>query len=125
MSTCLRLSYYLDFPASKRITYVSEAEKFGKHALENAVKSQNDGRVAQMQFYLACVKAREIQLRMDSEGLTRTTVQIPEREVALTSLRGALVYLRTIGTMDMSVYEAMADEYLPYLGDGGPAQVAG
>lgn len=125
MSTCLRLSYYLDFPASKRVTYVSEAEKFGKHALENAIKSQNDGRVAQMQFYLACVKARQIQLRMDSEGLARPTVQLPEKEAALTSLRGALVYLRTIGTMDMSVYEAMADEYLPYLGDGGSAQAAG
>lgn len=101
------------------MTYVGEAGKFGKHALENAIKSQNDGRVAQMQFYLACVKAREIQLRLDSDNLIQPTVQLPEKEAALTTLRGALGYLRMTGTIDMSVYEAMANEYLPYLGDGG------
>lgn len=105
------------------MTYVGEAGKFGKYALDNAIKSQNDGRVAQMQFYLACVKAREIQLRLESDDSIRPTVQLPEKEAALTSLKGALGYLRMIGTMDMTVYEAMANEYLPYLGDKRSPQV--
>lgn len=100
------------------MSYVGEAGKFGKHALENAIKSRNETRVAQMEFYLACVRAREIQLRMDGDEGLRSVVLVEEKDAALVALTGATLFLRSLGVEDMPVYEAMADEYLPFLEKG-------
>ena len=107
MSTCLRLSHF-NFTSTQRMTYVHEAEKAAKRALENAIKSKNNDRVVQMQFYLTCVKAREFQLRSTVEQFQKPTPA--ERDAAAEAISVAWATLRCIENLDMSVYDAMAKE---------------
>jgi len=110
MSTCLLLSHFLNFTPQERMNYVHEAEKYAKRAVANAVKSQNNDRVVQMQFYLTCVKAREIQLKSTVTEFLSPTDE--EREDAEDAISLALVTLRSVDNLDMSPYEAMAKESL-------------
>jgi hypothetical protein len=95
------------------MTYVHDAEKFGTRALENATKSQNNDRVVQMQFYLACVKAREIQLRSTDAHFQNPTQS--ERCDAVEAISLAWATLRSIENLDMSLYDTMAMETLSQL----------
>ena len=113
MLTCLRLSYSFNFTPSQRMEYVHEVEKFGKWALENAIKSQNNDRVGQMQFYHTCVKAREIQLRSSVEQFQKPTPS--EREAAAEAISVAWATLASIENLDMSAYDDMAKETLSQL----------
>ena len=113
MTTCLRLSHFLNFTPTQRMKYIHDAEKFAKHAVEDAVKSQNTDRVVQMQFYLTCVKAREIQLKSTVHEFQRPSQS--ERDAAEDAISMALVTLRSVDKLDMSVYEVMAKETIGQL----------
>ena len=113
MSTCLRLSHFLNFTPTQQMAYVHDAEKFAKRALENAIKSQNNDRVVQMQFYLACVKAREIQLRSTGAHFQKPTPS--EKDAAVEAISLSWATLRSIENLDMSVYDAMAEENISQL----------
>ncbi|KFY96955.1 hypothetical protein V500_02248 [Pseudogymnoascus sp. VKM F-4518 (FW-2643)] len=113
-STCLRLSHSQKLTPAQRMTYVHEAEKFGKRAVETAIASQNNNRVVQMEFYLACAKAREIQLRSEDAQFECPTLD--ERNDARENISVAWVILRSVENLDMSVYDAMAKESIRQLG---------
>jgi hypothetical protein len=119
MSTCLALSHFLNFTPPQRMAYVNNAEKFAKRAFEYAVKSENNDRVVQMQFYLACAKAREIQLRSETtEQQQHREFERPtpdESEDAAEAVSVAWAMLRSIENLDMSTYDAMAKETLSQL----------
>jgi hypothetical protein len=113
MSTCLLLSHFLNFTPQERMKYVHDAEKYAKRAEANAVKSQNNDRVVQMEFYLTCVKAREIQLRSTVADFQSPTQS--ERDDAEEAITIALVKLRSVDNLDISPYEVMAKETLGQL----------
>ncbi|KAL6244844.1 hypothetical protein RBB50_008372 [Rhinocladiella similis] len=113
MSTCVALSHFLNFTPTQRMAYVNDADKFAKRALEYAIKSGNNDRVIQMEFYLACVKAREIQLRAESAEFERPTPS--EREDAAEAVSVAWALLRSVEKLDLTVYDAMAKETLGQL----------
>ncbi|KIW15832.1 hypothetical protein PV08_05882 [Exophiala spinifera] len=113
MSTCLALSHFLNFTPAQRMAYVNDADRFAKRALEYAIKSGNNDRVIQMEFYLACVKARNIQLRTDSADFESPTAS--EREDVAESVSVAWGLLRSVENLDLTVYDAMAKETLNQL----------
>src|SRR5690348_2163936 len=113
MSTCLQLSYSPNLTPTQRMRYVHDAEEFGKRALENAIKSHNNDRIVQMQFYLTCVKARKIQLRSTVEQFQTPTPS--ERDAAVEAISVAWATIRSIENLDMSVYDAMATETISQL----------
>jgi hypothetical protein len=113
-STCLRLSHSLKINPKQRMTFVREAEKFGKLALDNAIASKNNDRVVQMQFYLTCVKAREIQLRYEDTRCTAPTLS--EKDDVREAISVAWATLRSIDNLDMSLYDTMAEESISQLG---------
>jgi hypothetical protein len=113
MTTSLRLSHFLNFTPEERMAHVQRANKFGKLALENAFKTQNTDRIAQMRFYFASVKAREIQLKSSVEGFKKPTPD--ERKAAERDISDALAQLGGIKDLDMSVYDALAKETLDQL----------
>lgn len=113
MSTFLRLSHLLTFTDDERMGCIREADRCGRLAMDNAVRSQNAGRVAQMRFYLACVKAREVCLISEVDELTG--MEYSRRDEALEGMSAALSGLETIEDLDMASYEAMAREYNQHL----------
>jgi hypothetical protein len=113
MSTCLRLSHFDNFTPTQQVAYIHDAEKFAKRALDNASKSQSNDRVVQMEFYLTCVKAREIQLRSTVAHFERPTVS--ERDAAVEAISVAWATLGSLENLDMSVYDAMAKETISQL----------
>ena len=116
MSTCLALSHFPNFTPTQRMEYVNNAEKFAKRALDHAVKSENNDRIVQMHFYLACVKAREIQLRSDpGEQHEFERPSSAERDDVAEKVSVAWAMLRSIENLDMSAYNAMAKETLAQL----------
>jgi hypothetical protein len=119
MSTSLRLSHMLTLSPEERMNYIREADRYGKLALENALKSQHSGRVAQMMFYLACVKAREVCLTSELDDAADAVIS--KRDEAMKAISSALAELRGVEDLDMAIYEAMAREYTHSLTDGlGP-----
>lgn len=113
MSTCLLLSHFLNFTPQERMKYIHDAEKYAKRAEANAIKSQNNDRVVQMEFYLRCVKAREIQLRSTVSEFQRPTQS--ERDDAEEAILVALVKLRSVDNLDVLPYEIMAKESIGQL----------
>ncbi|KAI9863870.1 MAG: hypothetical protein M1813_003522 [Trichoglossum hirsutum] len=116
MSTSLRLSHLPTFAPGVRVNYVREADRYGKLALENAFKSRHGGRVAQMQFYLACVNAREVCLASEVDDLADTVFS--GRDKALKAISTTLAELRKMEGLDTAVYETMAREYSYNLTNG-------
>jgi hypothetical protein len=116
MSTSLRLSHMLTLSPEERMNYIREADRYGKLALENALKSQHSGRVAQMLFYLACVGAREVCLTSELDD--SADAGISKRGEAMKAISSALAELRSVEGLDTVVYEAMAREYTHSLTDG-------
>jgi hypothetical protein len=111
--TFLRLSHLPTFSETERMAYVREAEKQGALGLDHAMRSQNDGRVAQMRFHMACVHAREVCLLMEEAG-TGPRAADPlrtKREGALGAVSIALSELEGFDGMDMAGYEKMARQY--------------
>jgi hypothetical protein len=111
--TFLRLSHLPTFTETERMAYVREAEKQGALGLDHAMRSQNDGRVAQMRFHMACVHAREVCLLMEEAG-TEPRAADPlraKREGALGAVSIALSELEGFDGMDMAGYEKMARQY--------------
>ena len=96
------------------MAYVHEAEKFGKLAVENAIASQNNNRVVQMEFYLACAKAREIQLKFEDAQFEYPTLN--ERKDAKENISVSWVMLRSVDNLDMLPYDARAKESIRQLG---------
>lgn len=113
-STCLRLSHFHNFTPTQRMKYTHSAAKFGNRALENAIASRNNDRVVQMQFYLACVQAREIQLRAADAQFQNPTPS--EKDAAKEAVSVAWATLRSIENLDMSLYDTMAMESISHLG---------
>jgi hypothetical protein len=113
-STCLRLSHFLNVTPTQRMKYIDSAAKFAKRALENAIASRNNDRVVQMQFYLTCVQAREIQLRMTDAQFQDPTPS--EKDAAKEAVSVAWATLRSIENLDMSLYDTMAMESISHLG---------
>ena len=114
MSTCLRLSHFDNFNPAQRMKYIQEAEKCGKRAVENAIKSKNNDRVAQMQFYLACVKAREIQLKSTIPEFPSPTLS--EKDAVREAISLSWATLGRIQNLDTSVYDVMAKESITQIG---------
>ena len=113
-STCLRLSHFDNFNPAQRMKYVQDAEKFGKRAVDNAIKSKNNDRVAQMQFYLACVKARELQLRSTVAEFSNPS--LAEKDAAREAISLSWATLRSIENLDTAVYDVMAKESMTQIG---------
>ena len=113
-STCLRLSHFDNFNPGQRMKYIQDAEKFAKRAVENAIQSKNNDRVAQMQFYLACVKARELQLRSTVAEFSNPS--LAEKDAAREAISLSWATLRSIENLDTSVYDVMAKESMTQIG---------
>lgn len=130
MSTSLRLSHLLTFTDAERLAHVRDAQRYGKLAMEHAIRSQNAGRVAQMRFYLVCVAAREVSLLCERENQSESdretsnpkpnqrseagvaAASTSKREETLAELSAALSELEAMDDLvDVGVYEAMAREY--------------
>ncbi|OQV09068.1 hypothetical protein CLAIMM_13246 [Cladophialophora immunda] len=120
MSTSLRLSHLLAFTETERLAYVREAEKHGTFAMEHALRSQNDQRVTQMRFYMACVHAREVCLMAETGSLQGEALG-SRRDRASEDLSVALSELQSFEDMDLAVYEVMAREYSQALSRGARA----
>ena len=89
--------------------YVREAFNYGNLALENSVKSQHPGRVAQTRFYMACVEAREVKLDAEMEVSAQETSR--KCKEALLAISTTLEELRKVNNLNVADYEAMAKEY--------------
>lgn len=111
--TSLRLSHLSNtFSEQERMNHVREAQKHAASALEYAVRSQNDGRVAQMRFHVACVQAREVCLLLESNADARADDTLrSKREGALGAITVALSELECLEGMDMAAYDSMARQY--------------
>ncbi|KAK5691986.1 hypothetical protein LTR97_011157 [Elasticomyces elasticus] len=109
-STSHRLSH-LDFPASQRMKYIDRATQYGEHAIKFAIASKNDNRVAQMQFYHACVQAQKIQLRT-VEGQRFQAPMEHERHAAAEAIMMYWTTLQSIEGSDMTSYELMKAQSL-------------
>jgi hypothetical protein len=112
-STCHRLSHF-NFSPTQRMNYIDDAAKYGNRAVENAIASQNNDRVAQMQFYRACVQARKIQLKAEEEQRFQAPTPL-ERAAAEEAIMVAWATLRSIEDSDMKLFDIMKEESISQL----------
>ncbi|KIV90286.1 hypothetical protein PV10_07605 [Exophiala mesophila] len=109
MSTCLQLSHSAKLKPVQKTAHVRDAGNFGKLALQSAIESGNGDRVAQMQFYLAYIEARDVQLRMEGQGAPDQAL-LAKKQSASEAVSMAWATLSSIPNLDMTVYDAMAQE---------------
>ena len=113
MSTSVQLSHGLKLKPTERIAHMKDAENFAKLALQEAERSGNNDRLAQMRFYLAYVKGREVSLRIAAQQREQPDrALVAEQDSALEAVGLALATLRSISNLDMTVYDAMAKEFM-------------
>jgi hypothetical protein len=112
-ATCLRLSHPKVFSPAQRMAYIDEATRFGEHAVEYAIATRNDERVAQMRFHVACVRARKVQLQEVEEELESPTVA--EKEKAVEEVEMSYATLKSIDGTDMSGYSSAKRECLDHV----------
>lgn len=93
------------------MTHVRDAGNFGKLALQSAMDSCNSDRVAQMQFYLAYIEGREVQLRLEGQGSSDEALLAKKRS-ASEAVSMAWATLSSIPNLDMTIYDAMAQEMI-------------
>jgi hypothetical protein len=111
-STSHRLSQ-LNLDAIERMKVIRRAAEYGDRALESAIASQNKDRVAQMQFYRACVKAKRIQLEtMDQPFQAPTDL---ERRKSREAIIEAWDRLQSIRGLEMRLYEPLKTQSLSQL----------
>lgn len=111
MSTRLQLSHGQKLTPAQRMTHVRDAGNFGKLALQSAMDSCNSDRVAQMQFYLAYIEGREVQLRLEGPGSSDEALLAKQRS-ASEAVSMAWATLSSIPNLDMTIYDAMAQEMI-------------
>lgn len=114
-ATCLLLSYPPKFAPLRRMRYVDDALNFAKRAVGHAIASCNDERIAQMHFYLASVQARKIELRDDEVNHFESPTPL-EKHRAREAIEVARTTLRSIGSSDVALYDAIAEESIGRLG---------
>lgn len=109
---------HLEFAPDRRMKYIDHAACYGDRAIECAVASRNDDRVAQMRFYRACVQAQKLELKTEE----RRRFQAPT-DLEMSNAEDAVVMawtaLQSIEGSDMNLYEPMRVRSLRQLAPRG------
>jgi len=88
-----RMSYIRRFSLTERVRHLEEAMKYSSLAIDNAVPLGKVGRLAQLEFEQACLKAREVEL--DAQKGIEVQKVYRKRDEVLQSIDRALDELRS------------------------------